>query len=464
MSKYFGDKKFYKMVCSLALPIVIQNFISNFVSFLDNIMVGRIGTEQMSGVAIIGNMIFIFYLALFGGFSGAGIFSAQFFGKGDQKSVAHTMRYKFYLAAVLLAAAFFIFIRFDEPLIRLFLSKSSDGVGDIEKTLQYSKDYLRVILIGLVPYAVSQVYATTLRETGCTVLPMAAGVTAVFVNLFFNYVLIFGHFGAKAMGVVGAAIATNISRFVELAIVLIATHAQSDRHPFIKSVYKGAKIPLPIVKSVTIKGMPLLLNEVMWSLGMVALLQSYSTRGLAVVAASNMTSTVSDLFSIVFFAIGNAISIVIGPMLGAGEIEKAKDSARKMITLSVMTCFVIGMLFILAAPYIPLIYNTDESVRVLATKFMTATALVMPINAFNHSCYFTIRTGGKTFITMLFDSVFTWVVMIPLAYILTRFTSLNIVTIYYIVLCSEVIKSVIGFAMVKSGTWAKNMVERIGDS
>lgn len=464
MKKYFGDKQFYKMVCVMALPMIIQNFITNFVSFLDNIMVGRVGTEQMSGVAIVGNMIFIFNLALFGGYSGAGIFSAQYFGKGDHKSVGQAMRYKLYLAVILFAAALFIFVKFDEPLIRLFLSSSGEQVGDIEATLQYGREYLRVMLIGLFPYAVSQMYATTLRETGHTVLPMIAGITAVFVNLFFNYVFIFGHFGAKAMGVVGAAIATNISRFVELAIVVLATHLQSDKHKFIKGFYRSAKIPLPLVREITVKGMPLLLNEVMWSLGTIMLIQSYSTRGLAVVAAFNISSTVSNLFNIVFFAIGSAISIVVGPMLGAGEIEKAKDTARKMIVLSVMTCFVIGALFILAAPYIPLIYKTEEAVRALATKLMIAAALAMPIHSFNHSCYFTIRTGGKTLITMLFDSVFTWVVLIPLAYILTRYTSFDIVAIYYIILFSESIKSVIGYAMVKSGTWAKNMVERIGDA
>lgn len=462
MRKYFGDRQFYKMVCVMALPMIIQNFITNFVSFLDNIMVGRVGTEQMSGVAIVGNMIFIFNLALFGGFSGAGIFSAQYYGKGDHKSVGQTMRYKLYLAVILFAVALFIFIKFDEPLIRLFLSTSGDDVGDIERTLQYGQEYLKVMLIGLLPYALSQMYATTLRETGHTVLPMVAGVVAVVVNLFFNYVFIFGHFGAKAMGVVGAAIATVMSRFVELAIVVIATHANSDKHKFIKGFYKSLKIPMPLVKAITIKGMPLLINEIMWSLGTTMLIQSYSTRGLAVVAAFNISSTVSNLFNIVFFAIGSSISIVVGPMLGAGELEKAKDTARKMIVLSVMTCFVIGALFIFAAPYIPLIYKTEDTVRELSTKLMIAAALAMPIHSFNHSCYFTIRTGGKTFITLLFDSVFTWVVLLPLAYVLTRHTSLYIVTIYYIILFSESIKSVIGYAMVKSGTWAKNMVERIG--
>lgn len=458
MRKLIGDKAFYKMVCTMALPLIFQNFITNFVSFLDNIMVGQVGTEQMSGVAIIGNMIFVFYLALFGGYAGAGIFSAQYYGKNDHKSVGDTMRYKLYLGILITTVATVLFIAFDEQLIRLFLSNSGDDVGDIEATLGYARQYLKIMLAGMLPYAISQVYATTLRETGNTVLPMTAGIIAVLTNLVFNYILIFGHFGAKAMGVGGAAIATVISRFVELAILVLATHLRSDKHRFIKGFYRKLSIPSELIRKITVKGMPLLFNEIMWSLAITALNQSYSTRGLMVVAAVNISATVTNLFNIVFMAIGSAISIIVGPLLGAGKIEEARDTDRKMIALCVGSCFFMGVLFIFAAPYIPLIYKTEESVRHLATNLMIVSATAMPLHAFNHACYFTLRTGGKTIITTLFDSVCSWVVFIPLAYILTRYTQLNIVAVYAIVLYAEIIKSAIGFVMVKNGSWAKNIV------
>ena len=458
MKRFIGDKAFYKMVCTLALPLIFQNFITNFVSFLDNIMVGQVGTEQMSGVAIIGNMIFVYYLALFGGYAGAGIFAAQYYGKKDHKSVGDAMRYKLYLGIAVTVVAFVLFTFFDEPLIRLFLSSSTDDVGDVEATLMYARQYLKIMLAGLLPYAISQVYATTLRETGDTVLPMTAGITAVLTNLVFNYILIFGHFGAKAMGVKGAAIATVISRFVELGILVIATHVKEDKHEFIKGFYKKLTIPKELIKNITIKGTPLLFNEVMWSLAITALNQSYSTRGLTVVAALNISVTVSNLFNIVFMAVGSAISIIVGPLLGAGKIEEAKDTDRKMIALCVASCFVMGLMFVFAAPYIPLIYKTEESVRSLATSLMIISATAMPLHAFNHSCYFTLRTGGKTVVTTLFDSVCSWVVFIPLAYVLTRYTQLGIVTIYAIVVYAEIVKAIIGFVMVKNGSWAKNMV------
>lgn len=460
MKKLIGDEKFYKMVCAVALPLVLQNFITNFVSFLDNIMVGRLGTEEMSGVAIVGSMIFIFNLSVFGGFSGAGIFTAQYYGKGDHKSIAYTMRYKLYLGFILVAVSLAVFTVFDEELISLFLNESGDDVGDITLTLSYAKEYIRIMLVGLLPFALTQMYSTTLRETGNTVMPMKASVAAVVTNLVFNYILIFGHFGAPEMGVRGAAWATVLSRFVELFIVVLAVHTNKEKYPFIKDFYKAFSIPLSLVGDITRKAMPLLFNEIMWSLGQTMLIQSYSTRGLSVVASVNITSTVTNVFAIAFLSLGVAISIVVGPLLGSGKTDEAKDTANKMIFLSVVICALLGVIFAFTAPLFPKIYNTEDSVRALAVSLMRISAMFMPADAFNNACYFTLRSGGKTFVTTLFDSVFVWVVNIPLAFCLTRFTQMNIIMIYFIVLASQLIKLSIGFLMVRSGVWAKNIVEK----
>lgn len=460
MKKLIGDRSFYRMVCAVALPLALQNFITNFVSFLDNIMVGRLGTEEMSGVAIVGSMIFIYNLAIFGGYSGAGIFTAQFYGKGDGKSIAHTMRYKLYLGFILVAVSVVIFTLFDEPLIKLFLKESNDNVGDIDLTLGYAKEYIRIMLVGLLPFAVSQMYSTTLRETGNTVLPMAASIISVATNLILNYILIFGHFGAPEMGVRGAAWATVISRFVELTVVCAAVHFNKEKYPFIKGFYKSLSIPTELIVSISRKASPLLFNEIMWSLGQTMLVQSYSTRGLSVVASVNISSTVTNMFNIAFLSLGIAISIVVGQLLGSGQTEKARDTANKMIFLSVAVCAVLGVIFALTAPLFPKIYNTENSVKALAVTLMRISALFMPSDAFNNAAYFTLRSGGKTFITTLFDSVFVWVVNIPLAFCLTRFTTLSIVTVYFIVLASQLIKLSIGFFMVRSGVWAKNIVNK----
>lgn len=451
-----GDMHFYKMILLIAVPVMVQNGITNFVSLLDNIMVGRVGTEQMSGVAIVNQLIVVFNICIFGCVSAAGIFGAQFYGKGDYKGVRDAFRFKMISCGVLLLFWIAVLYLFRNPLLHLFLHKGSGG-GDLEATYRYGCEYLQVILIGLCPAAVTQVYAGTLRETAETLLPMKAGVAAVFTNLVLDYALIFGIGPVPAFGVAGAAAATVIARFVECGIIVTWTHTHKQKNPFIEGAYRNMLIPKELVRQILRKGTPLLVNETMWSLGTAALTQCYSTRGLAVVAGLNISTTVSNLFNIVFIALGSAIAIVVGQLLGAGKLEEAVDTDRKMIFFSVCSCFVIGSVMFLIAPLFPRIYNTGEEVRFMAAQFIRIASAMMPLYAFMHAAYFTLRSGGKTFITFLFDSVYMWVVDIPLAYVLTRFTGMGIVWIYFCCQSIEIFKCVIGFVLVKKRVWVQNM-------
>ena len=239
--KYIGDRAFYRMVLAIVIPIMIQNAITNFVSLLDNIMVGQVGTEPMSGVAIANQLMFVFNLCIFGGLSGAGIFSAQYYGADNQEGVRGCFRYKFILALALSVGAIGLFLLRGEQLIGLYLHEDSDA-AKVAETLRHSLNYLHVMLWGLPAFALTQVYASTLRETGETALPMRAGIIAVFVNLVFNWILIFGHLGLPALGVVGAAIATVLSRYVELFIVAAVTHRNPGRFRFINGIYSTLKV------------------------------------------------------------------------------------------------------------------------------------------------------------------------------------------------------------------------------
>ena len=308
--KFIGDKAFYKMVLAIAVPIMIQNGITNFVSLLDNIMVGQIGTEQMSGVAIVNQLIFVYNLCIFGGVSGAGIFTAQYYGQKDDEGIRHTFRFKIWMALLLTIGAISVFLIWGGDLIQMYLNGSSDG-GDLAAALHYGEDYMLVMLLGLPAFMMIQTYASTLRECGETMVPMKAGVTAVCVNLVFNYLLIYGKFGFPQMGVVGAAVATVLSRYVEMAIVLIWTHKHKEINTYITGLYKTLKVPGHLVKKFLIKGSPLLVNEALWSAAQASLLQCYSVRGLGVVAALNIASTIANLFNVVFIALGDSVAIVI---------------------------------------------------------------------------------------------------------------------------------------------------------
>lgn len=452
-----GDRTFYRRLFAVMMPVLIQNVITNFVSLLDNIMVGQVGTEPMSGVAIVNQLIFVFNLCIFGGTAGAGIFTAQFHGKGDTAGVRDTFRLKLMISAATVAVALGIFLTSGEQLISLFLHEGDEAL-DLTATLRFGIDYMDIMLLQLIPFALLQVYSNTLRETGETVLPMKASVIAVFVNLVFNYILIFGKFGAPALGVVGAAIATVIARVAEVLIVLLWTHSHPAEHGFIVGAYRSLRVPLPLVKRVLVMGTPLLLNELLWSSGMTTLNQCYSVRGLEVVSATNISSTVSNLFFCAFFAMGSAISILVGQLLGAGKLEEAVDEDKKLIAFSVFLCTAIGLVMAFLAPLIPEIYNTTATVKHIASRLLLVTACMMPIHAFLHACYFTIRSGGKTIITFLFDSAFMWVIAIPVAFALSRFTHLPILPMYIIIQALELIKCVIGFVMVKKRMWVNNLV------
>lgn len=456
--KFIGDRAFYGMVLGVAVPIMIQNGITNFVSLLDNIMVGQLGTEQMSGVSIVNQLIFVYNLCIFGGLSGAGIFTSQYYGQRDDEGIRHTFRYKFWMALILTAAVIILFLTCGEPLIALYLKGSSDG-GDLAATLNYGSIYLRIMLIGLPAFMMLQIYASTLRECGETVVPMKAGLAAVAVNLLFNYLLIYGKFGFPKLGAAGAAIATVISRYVEAAIVLIWTHRHQEENHYIVGIYRTLRVPLGIAGKIFLKGTPLLFNEALWSIGMAMLTQCYSVRGLNVVAGFNIANTVNNLFSVVYIAMGSAIAIMVGQHLGAGRMKEARDTDNKLIAFSVLSCAAMAAMMFAAAPLFPRLYNTSEAVRRQAAALIMAQAVFMPQNAFMHATYFTLRAGGKTVVTFFFDCVFIWLVSIPVVFLLSRFTSIPAEYIYAAGQIAEWAKCIIGFVLVKKGVWLQNLVK-----
>ena len=453
-----GDRAFYRRLFTVMLPILVQNIITNFVNLLDNVMVGQVGTEPMSGVAIVNQLLFVFNLCIFGGLAGAGIFTAQFYGKKDNQGIAESIRGKIYIAAGVLAIALFVLIAYGEELIMQFIHKGEEGL-DMAATLEYGKDYLKVMLLQVFPFAVMQIYSSTLRETGETVLPMKAGIVAVLVNLTGNYILIFGKLGAPELGVVGAAIATVISRYAECLIVVIWTHTHKQRCPYISQVYRSPRIPAELVRKIVFMGLPLLVNELLWSGGMTMLNQCYSVRGLEVVSAMNISTTVSNLFFCAFFAMGNTVAIMVGQLLGAGKLEQAVEEDRKLIAFAVVLCAAVGVVMAALAPAIPQIYNTTSTVKRLAESLLLVVSVTMPVHGFNNACFFTLRSGGKTIITFLFDSVYLWVLCVPLAFILSRFTAVPILPLFIAVQLPDLVKAAMGYVMVKKRMWVKNLVK-----
>ena len=457
MKKLIGTREFYKMVAALALPLLLQNAVSTFVNLLDNLMVGRLGTEAMSGVSIVNQLLFVYNLCLFGGTGGAGIFGAQFHGRGEHEGVRHTLRFNLLLTVGFTVLALGLLLAVPDRLISAFLHDEANAPA-LALTLDEGRRYLRIMLLGLPAFALTTAYVSILRVTGDNDLPMRASVTAIFVNLVFNWLLIYGKLGFPALGVRGAAAATVLSRYVELGLILRGTHGKAEPPELVRGLYKSFRIPGALARDIIRTGMPLLVNEAFWSLGMTVLTQCYSYRGLDAVAAMNISNTVSNLFHTVLFTMGNVVGIVIGNQLGAERFDRARAYCPQLIAVSAAACLVMGAGLIAVAGWAPSLYNTTPAIRALAAGLMRITGALMPMGAVVNCAYWTLRAGGRTYITMAFDSLFSWVVCVPLAWLLIHKTALGLLSVFALVESSSVIKLAVGLVLLHNGVWVRNIV------
>ena len=465
---FIGDKAFYRTLLVILLPLVIQQGFTSFVNMLDTLMVGSLGEESLSAVGVVNQILMVFNLTLFGGLSGISIFGSQFAGKNDVDGMRQSFRAKMYFGVAVIALGVGVLLFFGDAFIGIFMAGEVDA-SRAAFALQEGHDYLRIMLAGLPAFVLVQCYAGSMREMGKTVAIMVASVIAVLTNLVLNFLLIYEtremsilglHFTmwGAGLGVRGAALATVISRYVELVIVLVYAHLHQNRYVFLRGAFRNGYVPLSLLKKIAITGSPLLLNEVCWSLGMTFINQCYSTRGMSALAALNITSTAWNLFCIIMFAMGNAVSILVGQYLGRGDKQGARDVAGKLLFITVVSHILLGAGLALCSGVIPLLFDVTEEARVLAGKTLIIAGASLPIHAFLHATYFTIRSGGKTFITFLFDSAYTWAVPAVLAFCLSRFTRTDVVTMYFCIQFIDVVKLIIGVFMLKSDFWANNIV------
>lgn len=452
-----GDRAFYKRIMHILVPGVIHMSVANFVNFLDNIMVGSLGTAQVSGVAITNQLMFVFNMIVFGVLGAAGIFSAQYFGAKDVDGVRSVFRAKLWMSMITLLIAFFLLITFETELISLYLKGEGEPALALQ-IMQEAKSYLHIMLWGLLPFVLSQCYATTMREAGELHVSMRAGVVALIVNLTGNWLLIFGNLGFPAMGVQGAAIATVLSRYVELGIIAYAAH-KSELFYFFRGVYRSLKVPGRLIGDILKKGSPLIVNEIFWAVGMATLMQTYTLRGLPVLAATNISSTITNLFNAVLISTGSTVAVIIGQQLGAGKVQEARQDIWKLIFFGFAGTAAVAAVMGVMAPLFPKLYNTEDTVRHLATSFIISSAILIPFNSISNSSYYALRSGGSTVITFLFDAVFNWCVMIPFALFLVHYTSLHITTLYFLSQAINLLKSALGVWLIHRGVWAKNLVK-----
>ncbi|MBO4872635.1 MAG: MATE family efflux transporter [Lachnospiraceae bacterium] len=455
--KYFGNKAFYRRIVLMMLPIMIQNAITNFVGMLDNIMVGRLGTLEMSGVSIINTLVSVYNSCIFGAVSGVGIFTVEYYGEGNEEGVRNSFRFKLLFALTLVVLAIIVFLTAGDSLIVLYL-EGKGNPADAAQILQFGKQYLNISLIGLVPHALTQAYSSTLRECNKVMPPMAAGLTAMAVKLVLNYLLIFGSLGMPRLGVAGAAVSVVISRFVELAVVAVWVRRNSNEVRSMTAVFRSLRIPRTLRADMIRKSIPLMLNETLFAGGLAFLVQCYTTRDLNVVAAISISNTFYNLLSVTFRATGTAIGIMIGQLLGIRAFERAKKEALKMIVFAVMIGAAVGLVYIGIAFAAPKLYNITAEVQYIARNLLLVQALFMPVNAALNSAYYVVRAGGDTLLTMFLDCGLLFLFQAVPDFLLSRFTGIRIIPLYFCVQCGLILKLAVNLYFVRKNGWVHTLV------
>lgn len=448
----------YKRALLLSIPMMLQNGITNMVTLVDNLMVASLGTETITAVSIVGQLIFVFNLAIFGGLSGPGIYGAQYFGQGNIRGFQNTVRLKFWIGLVCCILGCGILGFGGEQLIMLYIHGENQNM-DASLTLLVGCKYLNIMLLGLFPFVITQVYATSMRETGESFLPMIAGIVSVAIDVGFNYILIYGKFGCPQLGVKGAAIATVIARFVEMFLVVFFAHIFDKRFSFVVHLYSSLLVPKKMCQMMIRKGLPIFFNEFLWAGAIAALTQAYSLKGLEYVAGLNISNVLCNLLNVVFVAMGTSVGILIGQTLGEGKFEQAKKDAFHLAWFTAGMCLLLSACLVGLSDAFPKLYNVSEQVQTYGSRFIIITAIFFPVQGLLNALYFTLRSGGKTVVTFLFDSVYSWCFTLPIALLLCLFSSLSIFQIYALVQAADIIKVMIGYVLIKKGTWISNIVE-----
>lgn len=457
MKKFIGNKSFYKMLFAIVMPIVLQQFITQFVGLLDNLMVGQVGTSEMTGVSLANQLLFVFNLGVFGSLSGVSIFATQYYGAKNKDGYQESFRFKWIITCIIFLITTSIFLLFSEQLLSIFINSQEGEDANPALVLLHGKQYLWIMLVGNLAFVIKEIYASSLREMKETFVPMISGVIAILVNLVFNYLLIFGKFGFPTLGIEGAAIATVISRFVEMFVIIIYVQIKKEKFNYFKGIFKG-KVHFSFVKKVMPKTLLLLTNEVLWALGLTLILSCYGIRGLDFVASFNICNTINNVFITVGTSLGNATAIILGNKIGKNDIEGAKSDSYKILFFALVVSLVFTGVMILTSKALPNLYNTTDSIKQVATNLIVIAAILLPLHSFNTCCYFTLRSGGRIFITILFDSVFVLLIRLPLAFILAKYTSLNIYLVFTFVTGIDIIKVFVGYILVDKGIWLKSLV------
>ena len=440
----------FKSLFVIALPIILQNLMQSTVNMLDTLMVGQLGSVEIASVGL-GNQIYMLLnMVLFGISSGGAIFIAQFWGKKENSGIWKMEGVMFSFSIVIALIFTFASVFFPKFLIGLY---SKDF-----HVIEIGARYLRIVAFSFPFFAMSFAFSMALRSTEHVKLPMVATMISLVLNAILNYLLIFGIGFFPSLGIVGAAIATCISRIVECFILFIV--AYSKKYELASSVKNLFSFTFFEIRKFIKIAFPVIINEAIWGLGTSMHSLIMGRTSTEAISAFNITGTISQITWVFFIGVGNAAGIIIGKKIGEGNETEARKYANTLSWFMPVMAIFIGLLLIPISKFLPFMFNVEANILVQAKMMLMILMCCYPLNAFNMCWVVGIcRAGGDTVFAAIIDVCFMWIIAIPLAACVAYFTNVQPYIIYICLLSEQIFKAIVGFYRIKSGKWLHNVVE-----
>lgn len=448
-TNFFKDKQFFKLAFALAIPIMIQNLINSSINMLDTFMIGRLGEAEVTAVGLANQIFFLYSLLVFGINSGMSIFMAQYYGKGDIKSL-HKVEGICLLSSILAGFVFMIAALFIPEILMKMYSKDS-------KVIELGVQYLKIIAFSYILTAISYSYTSACKSSGQTKLPMYSTAISLICNATLNAVLIFGYLGFPKLGVRGAAIATLISRCVEALVVILVIYL--CRFPVAANLKSLFGFKLDFFTNVYKTAIFVVLNEFIWALGTSIYNIAYKYAGTQAQAAIQISGNIQNLFTVVGFGMGSACAISVGNLLGANDEKKATDYANRFAILSPFIGLFMGVILIIFTPSIMTLFNVSDEVVTYTKLINVVIGLYFPFKMLNYTIIVGIlRCGGDTTYGFILDFCGVWFIGVPMAFIGICLFNLPIYIVIIMVTSEEFFKAIFGLKRLKSKKWVNNVV------
>lgn len=435
---------------AIAVPIIIQQAITSALNAVDVFMLGQLGEVQVASVGLANQINFLMFFVLFGVGSGSSVFSAQYWGKGDLPNIHRTLGIGLSMSLVGSAAFTILAVGFPQAALRIYTNDP--------QVIATGSEYLRISGFAYMLSAITYSFNMVHRSTGYVRLPTTTGALTIIVKSALSYVLIFGKLGFPAMGVTGAAIATLIARSLELVAVLTITYAR--KLPAAAHIRNMFSFNLAYLKAFLVIALPVVFNEMLWSLGITTYNAIYARIGTESIAAYNIAATFEGMAFVVFIGLMDACAIMVGNRIGAGKLDVARRYANRSMTIATAGGVLVGLLIILASRFVPSLYNISENASVYVSSIMLVMGCSLWIRTTNMiGIVGVMRSGGDTRFGFILDAGSVWLVGVPIALLGAYVLELSITWVYLMVMAEELVKMFATLLRIRSGRWVRDLTQ-----